>query len=98
MDNYEAACRHYAREQMPAVPLDFLDALPLDGDPADGPTLAQTGGFCMVIECGTRGMGQPEDDGVTFSVEDLDADGDVVNVYRGTVWADALAILEGGDS
>lgn len=54
--DYVKACREAAARQFPGLPREFLDNLPLDGDPFETPTMCQTGGFTMVIRCKCRAM------------------------------------------
>jgi len=84
------AYRDAIKRQMPDVPAALIDVLPCDFDAFDAgqPYIAQTGGWCMVLMCGTRGMVQ---DGMFYVGDYPDPEsGEGTDLYEGpdvdTAW------------
>lgn len=93
METYEDHCRTLAKEQMPGIPAGFIDSLPVDEGAERGPSLTQSGGWVMVIDCGNRCLSQDEEFLVMEYASELD---EGTTVYEGPSWGNALAALLGG--
>lgn len=88
--DYDTACRTAAKRQMPSVPGALFDGLPVDGNPTGTLYIAQTGGFCMVLSCDTRGLTEEDR---TFYVNDSREGMEGVTYYEGPSLPDAIAAL-----
>jgi hypothetical protein len=93
--DYTAKARATAKAQMPGVPADYLDSLPVDADPSQGATISQTGGWTMVLRDGDRALIE-DGEFVVAVIGPWEACGLAdIDLYRGDDWATALSHLQG---
>ena len=96
MISLNEAYRDAVKRQMPDVPTDLIDSLPCDfNDVPDGqPYIAQTGGWCMALECSTRAMAQ---DGLFYVGDYPDPEsGEGTDLYEGSNFFTAWRLLTEG--
>ena len=86
--------RQATTDQFPLVSAELIASLPCEEATAGQPYLHQSGGWIMLICCGTRSLSQPDDSSFLVGDRpDYDNDPEGVIVYEGADFADAWAAL-----
>jgi hypothetical protein len=94
--NHGDTARAAARDQMPHVPSDVLDSLPLDEPEREGlPYLWRSGGFLMLLACGQRRMSEYDTNLFVVAEYDGDDDPEGTVLYDGGDYTAAWDILTG---